>query len=159
LLYEDLLSPAEIDPLGRHLLPTYRRNQKLDTVMQIVLIAEDASLQSKLSMFGLQTQTLGQLMPVTLSSPSSLLEAYSALGANSKLGLSGRPRRPVGTLATCKLYRVQGRVYAFTPHFMDSEEFYMNMDNDYLGKTIISATMYYCYVSYRRVYAKVLTIR
>src|SRR5438270_3632701 len=40
--------------------------------------------------------------------------------------------RPVGSLSTCRLYRVQGRLYAFTPHFMDNEEFYLTSDNDYL---------------------------
>ena len=132
MLYEGYLTPAEIDPLGRHLLPTYRSTQKLDTVVQVVLIAEDAMLQAKLAMFGLETQTPDQVSPITISNPSALRDAYSVLGANSKLGLSGRPKRPIGTLGTCRLYRVQGRLYAFTPHFMDKEEFYMTMDNDYL---------------------------
>lgn len=132
LLYEGLLSPSEIDPLGRHLMPTYRASQRIDTVVQVVLIAEDASLQAKLSMYGLETQTPDQIAPITISHPSALRDAYSVLGANSKLNLSGRPRRPIGTLSTSKLYRVQGRLYAFTPHFMDMEEFYMTTDNDYL---------------------------
>jgi phosphorylase kinase alpha/beta subunit len=47
-------------------------------------------------------------------------------------GLSGRPKRPIGTLSTCKIYRYEGRLYAFYPHFMDREEFYLVSDNDYL---------------------------
>lgn len=40
--------------------------------------------------------------------------------------------RPIGSLGTSRLYRVQGELYAFTPHFMDNEEFYLNSDADYL---------------------------
>ena len=38
----------------------------------------------------------------------------------------------MGTLSTCKIYRCQGQLYAFLPHFMDREEFYLVSDNDYL---------------------------
>ncbi|KAF9946925.1 hypothetical protein BGZ72_011015 [Mortierella alpina] len=130
LIYENLLSVAEIDPLGRRF--NARKTQANDTVVQIVLLAEDANLQSMLSMYGLETQTMEQVHPITVSHPQGLKEVYGALGRNSKLGLSGRPKRPIGSLGTSRLYRVQGHLYAFTPHFMDNEEFYLTSDNDYL---------------------------
>ncbi|KAG0263244.1 hypothetical protein BG011_009079 [Mortierella polycephala] len=130
LIYENLLSVAEIDPLGRRF--NARKTQTNDTVVQVVLLAEDANLQSMLSMYGLETQTMEQVHPITVSHPQGLKEVYSALGMNAKLGLSGRPKRPVGSLGTSRLYRVQGHLYAFTPHFMDNEEFYLTSDNDYL---------------------------
>ncbi|KAG0360373.1 hypothetical protein BGZ54_009575 [Gamsiella multidivaricata] len=130
LIYENLLSVAEIDPLGRRF--NARKTQSSDTVVQIVLLAEDTNLQSMLSMYGLETQTMEQVHPITVSHPQGLKEVYAALGRNAKLGLSGRPKRPVGSLGTSRLYRVQGHLYAFTPHFMDNEEFYLTSDNDYL---------------------------
>ncbi|KAG0271768.1 hypothetical protein BGZ95_000371 [Linnemannia exigua] len=130
LIYENLLSVAEIDPLGRRF--NARKTQSSDTVVQVVLLAEDTNLQSMLSMYGLETQTMEQVHPITVSHPQGLKEVYSALGRNAKLGLSGRPKRPVGSLGTSRLYRVQGHLYAFTPHFMDNEEFYLTSDNDYL---------------------------
>ncbi|KAF9396061.1 hypothetical protein CPC16_005232 [Podila verticillata] len=130
LIYENLLSVAEIDPLGRRF--NARKTQSNDTVVQVVLLAEDTNLQSMLNMYGLETQTMDQVHPITVSHPQGLKEVYSALGRNAKLGLSGRPKRPVGSLGTCRLYRVQGHLYAFTPHFMDNEEFYLTSDNDYL---------------------------
>ncbi|KAF9923222.1 hypothetical protein FBU30_006688 [Linnemannia zychae] len=130
LIYENLLSVAEIDPLGRRF--NARKTQANDTVVQVVLLAEDAHLQSMLSMYGLETQTLDQVHPITVSQPQGLKEVYAALGMNAKLGFSGRPKRPVGSLGTSRLYRVQGHLYAFTPHFMDNEEFYLTSDNDYL---------------------------
>lgn len=94
LMYDGLLSPAEISPLGRHLVVNTGNHVRKDVVVQIVLIAEDEVLQSKLAMFGISTQIPEQIAPITLSKPSCLKEAYSVLGANSKLGLSGRPKRP-----------------------------------------------------------------
>ncbi|KAI9591628.1 glycosyl hydrolases family 15-domain-containing protein [Syncephalis fuscata] len=130
LLRENLLSPAEVDPLGRRLLPKF--NKASNTVVQIVLLSEDVQLQSKLAVYGLETQTVDEVQPVTIGSHKALLEVYSTLGMNRKLGLSGRPRRPVGCLSTSRLYRVQGQLYAFTPHFLDRETFYMTSDNEYL---------------------------
>ncbi|KAF9184443.1 hypothetical protein BGZ51_003338 [Haplosporangium sp. Z 767] len=130
LIYENLLSVAEVDPLGRRF--NARKTHSNDTVVQVVLLAEDANLQSMLNMYGLETQTMEQVHPITVSHPQGLKEVYAALGRNAKLGLSGRPKRPVGSLGTSRLYRVQGHLYAFTPHFMDNEEFYLTSDNDYL---------------------------
>ncbi|KAJ3028494.1 UNVERIFIED_CONTAM: hypothetical protein HDU68_001562 [Siphonaria sp. JEL0065] len=131
LIQDDLLSPAELDPLGRRLLP-FRPKQGNEVVVQIVLLSESADLQAKLATFGLETQTLDTCAPITISPPSALRDAYLSLGENAKLGLSGRPKRPIGTLSTSKLYRCQGRMYAFLPHFMDKEEFYLVSDNNYL---------------------------
>ncbi|KAF9199593.1 hypothetical protein BGZ49_010269 [Haplosporangium sp. Z 27] len=130
LIYENLLSVAEIDPLGRRF--NARKTRANDTVVQVVLLAEDTNLQSMLNMYGLETQTMDQVHPITVSHPQGLKEVYGALGNNPKLGLSGRPKRPIGSLGTSRLYRVQGHLYAFTPHFMDNEEFYLTSDNDYL---------------------------
>ncbi|KAH6595981.1 hypothetical protein BASA50_005454 [Batrachochytrium salamandrivorans] len=131
LIYDGLLSVADIDPLNRRLLSNTPR-QDLDTVVQLVFLSETTELQSKLRMYGLETQTLANCEPITISSPSALCDAMQVLGENQKLKLSGRPKRPMGTLSTCKIYRCQGQLYAFLPHFMDREEFYLVSDNDYL---------------------------
>ncbi|RKP33981.1 glycosyl hydrolases family 15-domain-containing protein, partial [Dimargaris cristalligena] len=136
LVHEKLVSTAELDPLGRRFYASRADNR--DTVVQISLLTEDESLQAKLATFGLETQTLDQMGSVTICPPSALQEVYTTLGMNEKLGLSGRPPRPVGTLSTCRLYRVQGRLYAFVPHFLDKQEFYLSSDNDYLVSVIES---------------------
>ncbi|KAI8900409.1 glycosyl hydrolases family 15-domain-containing protein [Globomyces pollinis-pini] len=131
LIYDDLLSVADIDPLGRRLGPAAHA-QQLDTVVQVVLLADSVALQQRLATYGLETHTIENCAPITISKPSSLRDAYSFLGRNEKQGLSGRPDRPMGTLSTSKIYRCQGQLYAFLPHFMDREEFYLVSDNDYL---------------------------
>jgi phosphorylase kinase alpha/beta subunit len=131
LINDDLLSTADIDPLALR-NSSQKQRAHADTVVQIVLISDSLELQQKLLMYGLETQTVENCEPITISKPSCLREAFSYLGANKKLGLSGRPDRPIGTLSSCKVYRCQGRLYAFMPHFMDREEFYLVSDNNYL---------------------------
>ena len=36
-------------------------------------------------------------------------------GKNDKLGLSGRKNRDIGILTTSKLYKIQDKIFAFTP--------------------------------------------
>ncbi|KAJ3221856.1 hypothetical protein HK099_003040 [Clydaea vesicula] len=135
LVHEKLIDTADLDPLGKRFLP-YMHKKGSDVVVQVVLLAENQELQSKMAMFGLETQTIESCNPITISSPSALRDAFFTLGENTKLGLTGRPKRPVGTLSTCRLYRCQGRLYSFLPHFMDREEFYLVSDNDYLVSVI-----------------------
>jgi hypothetical protein len=134
LIYENLLSPSEMDPLGRRFNV---KGEKADNVVQVVLLSENEELQKTLSTYGLETQSIDQISSsFTVLPPQALVDVYSALGQNSKLGLSGRPNRPIGTLATSRLYRIEGHIYAFTPQFMDVHSFYLNSDPDYLVSTI-----------------------
>ncbi|KAI8393300.1 glycosyl hydrolases family 15-domain-containing protein [Radiomyces spectabilis] len=130
LMYEDLLSPSEIDPLGRRFNVA---RLKKETITQIVLLSEDEELQSELSTYGLETQTVDQISSsITVLPPRALADVYATLGQNSKLGLTGRVKRPIGVLGTSRLYRIEGHIYAFTPQFMDSDAFYLNADPDFL---------------------------
>ncbi|KAI8997843.1 glycosyl hydrolases family 15-domain-containing protein [Pilobolus umbonatus] len=133
MIYENLLSPSEIDPLGRR---CNIKEERPDNVVQVALLSENEELQKILSTYGLETQTIDQISSsFTVLPPQALVDVYSALGRNSKLNLSGRPKRPIGTLATSRLYRIQGHIYAFTPQFMDVDSFYLNSDPDYLVST------------------------
>ncbi|KAI8642661.1 glycosyl hydrolases family 15-domain-containing protein [Parasitella parasitica] len=134
LIYENLLSPSEVDPLGRRFNV---KGAKADNVVQVVLLSENEELQKTLSTYGLETQSIDQISSsFTVLPPQALVDVYSALGQNSKLELSGRPNRPLGTLTTSRLYRIEGHIYAFTPQFMDVHTFYLNSDPDYLVSTI-----------------------
>lgn len=114
LLIDGLITPAELDPLGRRLnvvnaaarssssgsgvniassstSSSCSRTLASDVVVQVVLLAESADLQAKMAMYGLETQTLESCAPITISHPSALRDAYTALGENPKLvkGVAG----------------------------------------------------------------------
>lgn len=75
-----------------------------DLVVQIVLIAESMRLQAMMATYGIQTQTPHEVEPVQIWSSTQLVKVYENLGVNYKLGLQGRPVRPVGSLGTSKVF-------------------------------------------------------
>ena len=58
------------------------------------------------------------------------------MGKSSKLGLRGRPQRPVGSLGTSKLYRVAGKTILCYPIIFSSSEFYLSHDMALLTENI-----------------------
>ncbi|KAB0350334.1 hypothetical protein FD754_015191 [Muntiacus muntjak] len=57
-----------------------------------------------------------------------VLQAYFHLGINEKLGLCGRPDRPIGCLGTSKIYRILGKTVVCYPIIFDLSDFYMSQD-------------------------------
>ncbi|KAI8491844.1 hypothetical protein Bbelb_302170 [Branchiostoma belcheri] len=94
----------------------------------MVLIAESTSLQATLAMYGIQTQTPQQVEPIQIWPPGELVKVYEFLGVNKKLGLTGRPPRPVGSLGTSKIYRILGRTVLCYPLVFNLSDFYMSQD-------------------------------
>ncbi|MGH0143977.1 UNVERIFIED_CONTAM: hypothetical protein FKN15_002319, partial [Acipenser sinensis] len=124
-----------------------------DVVIHVALIAESQRLQVFLNTYGIQTQTPQQVEPiqiwpqqelvkghhVTKKKPKTrssfkiigalnIFQAYRHLAANQKLGLSGRPERPVGCIGTSKIYRILGKTVVCYPIVFDLSDFYMSQD-------------------------------
>nr|XP_057944760.1 phosphorylase b kinase regulatory subunit beta isoform X4 [Doryrhamphus excisus] len=55
-------------------------------------------------------------------------QAYRFLAVNKKLGLSGRPDRPVGCIGTSKIYRILGKTVVCYPIVFDLSDFYLSQD-------------------------------
>ncbi|XP_031572074.1 phosphorylase b kinase regulatory subunit beta-like [Actinia tenebrosa] len=141
LLAENLLDVNEIDPIGRHLFQSNKRRYgyfsdryssftvaETDLVVQVALISESRNLQSILATFGIETQTPQQIDPIQIWPPSQLILGYERLGVNRKLGLLGRPSRPIGALGTSKIYRILGKTVVTYPKLLDELDFYMSWD-------------------------------
>jgi phosphorylase kinase alpha/beta subunit len=139
LLREGLVTVNDLDPLGVHLhnplnhvasKPSLRFLSVYDdSVIQIALISESSKLQTILTTYGIPTQTVKQIEPITLNAPGELLlKVYSYLGKNEKLGLSGRPMRPVGAIGSSKVYQVFGHLNVFYPADLNMTDFYMSYD-------------------------------
>jgi len=138
LLNEKLISVGDIDPLHRHLSINKRR----DAFVQIVLLAEDAELQTKLETYGIETQTTNQLEPIQIRKADDLSQFYTQIGRNDKLGLTGRPARRLRSLITCKIFRIGGETILFLPSFLDYREFYLTFDYHFLIDQIRSEIDY-----------------
>lgn len=138
LLTAGLLHINELDPIRRY-LPSYNRPKKggrysafqgtaTDLVVQIVLIAESMRLQAMMATYGIQTQTPHEVEPVQIWSSTQLVKVYENLGVNHKLGLKGRPLRPVGSLGTSKVYRIAGATVLCYPLIFEVSDFYLYRD-------------------------------
>lgn len=138
LLLAGLVHPNELDPLRRH-MPSHDRPKRIgryssfqatssDLVVQTVLIAESIRLQAMMANYGIQTQTPLEVEPVQIWSSAQLVKVYEYLGVNEKLGLKGRPSRPIGALGTSKLYRICGQTILCYPLIFEVSDFYLAQD-------------------------------
>ncbi|XP_053690855.1 probable phosphorylase b kinase regulatory subunit beta isoform X2 [Sabethes cyaneus] len=138
LLTAGLLHINELDPIRRY-LPSYNRPRKggrysafqgtaTDLVVQIVLITESMRLQAMMATYGIQTQTPHEVEPVQIWSSTQLINVYQQLGVNEKIGLTGRPPRPVGSLGTSKVYRICGMTVLCYPLIFEVSDFYLYRD-------------------------------
>lgn len=138
MLDEGLLEPGEIDPLGRRL----RVGTTRDPVVQVALLAEDESLQFELEAHGVATQTPQQIEPIQVRRADELSAAYSQIGRNDKLGLTGRPVRRLRSLTTSKIFRIRGELMVFLPSFLDPQQFYLMLDHHFLVAQMKSELAY-----------------
>uniref|UniRef100_A0AAY4C3B4 Phosphorylase b kinase regulatory subunit n=1 Tax=Denticeps clupeoides TaxID=299321 RepID=A0AAY4C3B4_9TELE len=138
LLAEGFLAPGEIDPLNRR----FSTIPKPDVVVQVSILAETEEIKQLLKKNGIDVETVADIHPIRVQ-PSRVLSHiiiiivyYSLLicttnvcGRNQRLGLTGRPYRRIGVLGTSKLYFIRNTIFAFTPQFIDHQQFYLALDN------------------------------
>ncbi|ELT89975.1 hypothetical protein CAPTEDRAFT_163062 [Capitella teleta] len=134
LLKEGFLSPGELDPLNRRLTA----EPKPDIVVQIVILAEDKSIQEKLAQYDLRVQTIEEVSPIQVYPARVLSHLFSHLGKSAKMGFTGRPADVAGILATSKLYNLGDQTLAFFPQFLDQESFYLSLDHAFLNNLVVT---------------------
>ena len=125
LIQDGLLCCDDIDPLGRH--KTVKQHQ--DCKLQIQLLAQDEAVQNSLMEYGIHTQTLAEIAPIQIREAHELADAYTHVGRNDLIGLTGRPMRQLRTLATSKMYILAGERLLFLPQCLNQKGFYLAMDN------------------------------
>ncbi len=132
LLEDGLLAPSDIDPLGRRL----RIGRSPHRRIQIAVLAEDETARNGLEGEGILAETLEQIRPVQVRQADDLAATYTQLGANTRLGLSGRPLRRMRALSTSRLYTLADRQVVFLPQFMNREDFYLGLDDRMLAEQL-----------------------
>jgi phosphorylase kinase alpha/beta subunit len=134
MLSDGILTVGDIDPLGRHLHVRHQRKP----IVQVAILAEDESLQAMLAAYGIDSQTPKQVAPIQVRQASELAAAYTQLGRNDKLGLTGRPARRLRSLTTSRVFRITGQTIVFLPSFLDAQQFYLTIDPHFLASQIRS---------------------
>ncbi|MGZ8227124.1 MAG: glycoside hydrolase family 15 protein [Methylococcaceae bacterium] len=124
LIQDGLLALDDIDPLGR-----YKAVRQNDGKLQVALLAQDETVQDSLMEHGIRTQTLAEIAPIQVREAMELAEAYTHVGRNDRIGLTGRPLRQLRTLATSKMYILSGERLVFLPQCLNQKGFYLAMDN------------------------------
>ncbi len=132
LLFDKFLAPGDLDPLGRYL----RIGNKRRRTVQIALIAEDSDLQAQLAEYGIDTQTPTQIAPIQIRQSTELAAAYTQIGRNDQLGLTGRPFRRLRSLTTSRVFSIRGETIVFLPAFLDLQQFYLTLDYHFLVSQI-----------------------
>lgn len=138
LLNEGLLAVGDIDPLGGRL----RIGQQRQPTVQIALMAEDEALQARLASHNIATQTRQQVEPTRVRQAWELSAAYTQIGRNDKLELTGRPLRLMRSMTTSKVFRVRGETIVFLPSFLEQQRFYLTLDYHFLVSNIKSELAY-----------------
>ncbi len=138
MMYEGLLAPGELDPQGRHLQLGVQRQHTI----QVALIAENQDLQALLAEYGIASQTLAQIAPIQVRSATELATIYHQIGANHKLGLTGRPIRRLRSLMTAQVFQISGQQVVFLPSFLDQQQFYLILDYHFLVSQIRAEISY-----------------
>ncbi|HEY7772531.1 MAG TPA: glycoside hydrolase family 15 protein, partial [Marinagarivorans sp.] len=104
LLDEGYITKDDLDPL------VMRRRSRRFTKSQIALVvlAENDDIKQHLAKHGVIAESLADINPVKLISAPHLVQAYSQVGANDTMGLTGRPARRLQSLATSQTYTING---------------------------------------------------
>lgn len=124
LIQDGLLSIEDIDPLQRRKV----RREPVN-VLQVQMLAADEQVQQQLAALNIPAQTLMELAPLQIRDAAELSAAFTQVGRNDRLGLSGRPLRQLRTLATSKMYTLAGENLVFIPQCLNQKGFYLAMDN------------------------------
>ncbi|XP_074062998.1 phosphorylase b kinase regulatory subunit alpha, skeletal muscle isoform isoform X2 [Macrotis lagotis] len=140
LMAEGFLAPGEIDPLNRR----FSTIPKPDVVVQVSFLAETEDIKAILRNNGIDVQTIAEVYPIRIQPARILSHIYSSLGRNSRMKLSGRPYRHMGVLGTSKLYDIRKTVFAFTPQFLDQQQFYLALDNKMIVEMLRTDLSYLC---------------
>ncbi|MGR8980277.1 MAG: glycoside hydrolase family 15 protein [Gammaproteobacteria bacterium] len=129
LIQDGLLDIDAIDPLGRYKADTPKDRRQRKLKLHVSLLAQDEVVQRDLLAVGIKTQTLADIVPIQVREAMELAEAYTHVGRNDRIGLTGRPLRQLRTLATSKVYVLSGQRLVFLPQCLNQKGFYLAMDN------------------------------
>jgi phosphorylase kinase alpha/beta subunit len=139
LLLCGAIDHSDLDPINRrHQL----RGLETTRAVSIALIAETPAVDAALVEMGSDKHALLGESRIQIGSVRSLIENLVDLGANERLGLSGRPRRRILGLSTSKVYEIEGQQWLIVPQLFDTDLFYLTQDLGILVQELRSTIQY-----------------
>lgn len=135
MINDGILSEDDIDPLGRR----RRIGQTRKNTPLVAIIAENDSVKNRLLALGIASESVAQTHPLQMFHATQLSKLFTLLGANEKLGLTGRPLDTSRTFSTARIYRVNGETCIFLPYHFNPRAFYIGHDDRLLVERIISS--------------------
>ncbi len=138
MLRDGLIELDDIDPLQRY----SRVGQQRHSQVLVALLAEDTEVRDHLAGHGIESELLSDIQPVQVYQADDLAGAYCQLGRNHKLDLSGRPMRPLRSLATSRIFILSESTMLFLPQILNPMDFYLGLDNSFLAERLRSELAY-----------------
>ncbi|MDD7984385.1 glycoside hydrolase family 15 protein [Lentisphaera marina] len=132
MIEAQVLDLSDLDPLKRH----EKCEQEKPKDVQVCLIAVSDSVKQQLAEKSIPSQTLDEIEPTKIMYPNELAKILNKMGANEKLGLSGRPKRRLRAMATSRLYHINDQPALFLPQYQNHQDFYLELDNRILIEEI-----------------------
>jgi phosphorylase kinase alpha/beta subunit len=132
LLQDGLIEPDDLDPLGRR----HGDEVRPEVRVQVLLLAEDELVRSRLAAQGLAAHTPQDLQPLQVLDAADLAAALADLGRSERLALTGRPLHPLSSLTTSQLFEHAGGRALCLPPFCQRRGFYLTLDNRLLVEQI-----------------------
>ena len=125
MIDEGVLKREDLDPTGRH----KRIGLEFQNELQFCIISKNEEVRQKLNDFDIDSTTLEETLPVKIMYPNELANTLHRIGANEKLGLTGRPKRRMRALATARFYELNRDTALFLPQVQNRQDFYFELDN------------------------------
>lgn len=128
MLDEGLITSDHLDPLKMR----RRSTRFIKSNIALVVLAENDTIKQYLAKYGVIAESLQDIKPMGVVSASGLMEAYAHVGENKSLGLTGRPRRRVQSLATSQTYEINNKIYLCLSWLQSEREDYRMYDAQWL---------------------------
>ena len=126
LIDEGFVRTNEVDAVNLR-ANTTRHNQ---SQVALVVLAENEHVKKQLAEHGVIAESLSDIAPIKAISAPHLVEAYAQVGANTALGLSGRPTRRLQSLATSQTYDINNQKSLCLSWIQSEDDDYRMRDAD-----------------------------
>jgi len=139
LLDGGLIQLQDLDPLGRRSIPPMPKPKP-----GLLLVAGTPRVEQHLRRLGLEPISGAVLRQrVRIAPARALRQAWSGLGAEPRLKLTGRPPWALRPLASASLYHQDGADWLVEPELADRRAHYLAIDLEFLMRQV-EAELAYC---------------